>query len=147
MIEIIICKTHIHTHIVPLGPDQSNDFPPFSSLSSFSPIQSRLVSSITGMDKPTAAAVVWAAPELRSLIINEMEIDEVRKSLCLSKGTFTDMVRVLYRRFHYKNYAGLYRLSVPVSTHNCASFEELIVSISDVTCISNPYDRSKSMGR
>jgi len=69
------------------------------------------------MSKPTAAAVVWAAPELRCLIINEMEIDEVRKSLCLSKTAFPDMVRALYRRFEYKNYAGLYKLSVPVSRH------------------------------
>jgi len=48
------------------------------------------------MSKPTAAAVVWAAPELRILIINEMEIDEVRKLLCLSKTAFPDMVSALY---------------------------------------------------
>jgi hypothetical protein len=70
------------------------------------------------MNEPTAAARVWGTPELRSLIINEMEIDEVRKSLCLPKTTFPDMVRVLYRQFHYKNYAGLYKLSVPVSIHD-----------------------------
>jgi hypothetical protein len=70
------------------------------------------------MDKPTAATRVWGTPELRSLIIDQMDIDEVRKSLCLSKTTFPDMVRVLYRQFHYKNYAGLYKLSVPVSIHD-----------------------------
>jgi len=70
------------------------------------------------MNEPTTAARVWGTPELRTLIINEMEIDEVRKSLCLSKATFPDMVRVLYRQFHNKNYADLYKLSVPVSTHH-----------------------------
>jgi hypothetical protein len=69
------------------------------------------------MNDHTAAARVWGTPELRSLIINEMEIGEVLKSLCLSKTTFPDMVKVLYRQFHFKNYAGLYKLSVPVSTH------------------------------
>jgi len=70
------------------------------------------------MTESPAAARVWGTPELRSLIVNEMEIDEVRKSLCLSKTTFPDMVRVLYRQIHYKNYAALYKLSVPVSRHD-----------------------------
>jgi hypothetical protein len=84
----------------------------------FPPSSAKPISHITGMDKPTAATRVWGTPELRSLIINEIETDEVRKSLCLSTTTFPDMVRVLFRQFHYKNYAGLYKLSVPVSIHD-----------------------------
>lgn len=116
LIELRICYTHT-THFTPLGPALTSDFPSFSFLSSFPSTQLRFISSISDMTESPAAARVWGTPELRSLIVNEMEIDEVRKSLCLSKTAFPDMVRALYRRFEYKNYAGLYELSVPVSRH------------------------------
>lgn len=67
------------------------------------------------MNHTTAAARAWATPELRSLIINEMGLSDIRKALCLSRASFPDMVRVLYRQFDYKSYSGLLRLSVPVS--------------------------------
>jgi hypothetical protein len=96
------------------------------------------------MDKPTAAAVVWATPELRSLIINEMEINEVLKSICLSKSTFPDMVRKLYPRFEYHNYPDLHKLAVPVGTHGLEKVRELIFSTSVASCTSSQYVHSES---
>jgi len=67
------------------------------------------------MNIPAPASRVWATPELRSFIIDQMELDAVRKSLTLSRDTFPAMVRSLYRHFQYKHYSKLLSLSVSVS--------------------------------
>jgi len=44
------------------------------------------------MNIHTPASRVWATPELRSFIIDQMDLDAVRKSLTLSRDTFPAMV-------------------------------------------------------
>jgi hypothetical protein len=63
---------------------------------------------------PSAAARVWANPELRGLIIDQMSLGEVRKALSLSKDCFHDMAKMLYKRFDYYWYQPLLTRTVSV---------------------------------
>ena len=62
----------------------------------------------------TAAARVWAKPEVRALIIDQMSLGEVHKALSLSRDVFPDMARTLYRTFDYKNYHKVMQVAVSV---------------------------------
>jgi hypothetical protein len=66
------------------------------------------------MGESTAARRVWGMPQLRDLVIKHMSRNDLINALGLSTDTFPDVFRVLYRRFDYKGYPQLFKLSVPV---------------------------------
>lgn len=102
------------------------------------------------MNRASSAAPVWATPELRGLIIDHMDLDDVRKLICLSRNAFPDMVRVLYRRFHLKNYYRLCKFAVSVSQGDpwdSAGADELIVSITAGKYTLNRFESCSWSGR
>lgn len=96
------------------------------------------------MQSLTPAARVWGTPELRSLIIDKMNLTDVHRSLCLSRNTLPNMVRVLYRRFDFLDYVGVLMLWVPVSPSRSAGVRRLINSTIAVTYMWSQYDLLKS---
>jgi hypothetical protein len=65
--------------------------------------------------KPSAASRVWASAELRAMVIDHMNDEQLLGNLCLEKSSFQDLVRALYRKFHYGDFDRLLEPSISVS--------------------------------
>jgi hypothetical protein len=62
----------------------------------------------------TLAKQIWATPELRRMIVDQMDREDVAVSLCLDSDSFPTMVQKLYHHLHYSVYDEMTRMHISV---------------------------------